>query len=99
MRKGVDKHKKIVYNVGTKERKVHTMKYTIRDLNERAEHTENGLDEVYVIDNHRIALTSIWSCRGGRNASLVSVIVDGEMIATRCKRELGIRKALEKISA
>lgn len=74
------------------------MKYTVRDLNERAEHTENGLDEVYAIDNHTIALVSIWSYRGGRNASLVSVIVDGDCIATRCKRELGIRKALEKIS-
>ena len=61
LRKGVDNVEKIVYNVGTKEREVHTMKYTIRDLNERAEHAESGLDEVYVIDNHRIALPSIRS--------------------------------------
>lgn len=77
------------------------MKYTVRDLNERAVYSAsaNGLDEVYVIDNHRISLTSVWSCRGGKNTSFVSVIVDGEMIATRCRREFGIRKALEKISS
>lgn len=75
------------------------MKYTFKDLIERARHTEDGLDDIYEIDNHTIALLSIWSCTGGRNANLVSVIVDGKCVATRCKRDYGIRKALEVINA
>jgi len=75
------------------------MKYTIRDLNERAEYEDLGHgNEVYVIDNHRIALVPIWSYGGGRNENLVSIIVNGKMIATRCKRNNGLRKALQEIS-
>lgn len=75
------------------------MKYTMRDLVERAEHFESGLNESYKIDNHTIALLSIWSYGGGRDGHLVSVYVDGKMIATRCRRDTGLRKALETLNA
>ena len=74
------------------------MKYTSRDLEERAEHITNGLGEAYVIDGHRIVLTPVWSYGGGRSTHLVTVVVDGNRIATRCTINLGIRKALAHIS-
>ena len=74
------------------------MKYTIRDLEERAEHIVTGLGEAYVIDGNRIVLKPIWSYGGGASSHLVSVIVNEKMIATRCTINLGIRKALAHIS-
>ena len=75
------------------------MKYTIRDLDERAEHIESGLNEAYKIDNHTITLNAVWSYGGGRDGHLVTVLVDGKMIATRCRRNIGLRKALETLNA
>ena len=75
------------------------MKYTMRDIVEKAEHSQSGLNESYKIDDHTIALLSVWSYGGGRDGHLVSIYVDGKMIATRCKRYTALKKALEVLNA
>jgi hypothetical protein len=71
------------------------MKYTVRDLVERATVNEVRSDsELYKIDGHTISLISVWSYGGGRDSHLMSVYVDGKMVATRCTRNNGLRKAL-----
>ena len=75
------------------------MKYTMRDLVERAtvnEVSENN--ELYKIDDHIISLRSVWSYGGGLDSRLMTVFVDGKMIATRCTRNNGLKKALAVIS-
>ena len=74
------------------------MTYTMKDLMEKARHEANGLYEWFEIDGHTISMMDIWSHSGGRSKSLVSVSVDGKTIATRCKKDTALRKALSVIS-
>lgn len=75
-------------------------KYTVRDLNERATFKQiDQYGEIYHIDGHIISLKSVWSYGGGLDSSLVSVMVDGQMLATRCRRGTGLRKALASLEA
>ena len=74
------------------------MIYTMEDLMKRANHEANGLYEWFEIDGHTISMMDIWSHSGGRNRNLVSVSVDGQTIATRCKKDTALRKALSVIS-
>lgn len=75
------------------------MTYTIRDLVERATVNEVGENhELYKIDGHTISLRSVWSYGGGLDCHLMTVFVDGKMIATRCTRHNGLKKALAVIS-
>lgn len=75
------------------------MKYTLKDLVERATTNEvNQYGELYKIDGHTIALKAVWSYGGGLDSRLMTVLVDGKMIATRCTRDNGLRKALAHLS-
>lgn len=58
---------------------------------------ENDYDR-YIFNNHNIVLVPVWSFSGGRSTRLFTVIVDGEMIATRCKRDTAMRKIIALIN-
>ena len=75
------------------------MIYTMKDLIKKAHHEASRLYEWFEIDGHTISLMDIWSHTGGRSKKLVSVSVDGNTIAPRCKRDTGLLKALNVLNA
>lgn len=70
------------------------MKYTYKDLIEKAIETEYN-DVIIDIDNHHIALRFDCGCL----RRYYTIYVDGQIICTRAKFENGIRIAVQTISA
>ena len=101
----LDKSIKMCYNIGamrerepTNRRKESNMKYTYKDLMEHI--TEEERDFTLIeIDGNRIAVTRDASFGGSSVGHYFSALLNGKMICTRCKRDTGIRKALEALNA
>ena len=74
------------------------MKYTYKDLMEHI--TEEERDFTLIeIDGNKIAVTRDASFGGSSVGHYFSALLNGKMICTRCKRDTGIRKALEALNA
>lgn len=74
------------------------MKYTYKDLIEHI--TEEERDFTLIeIDGNKIAVTRDRSFGGSSVGHYFSSILNGKIICTRCKREIGIRKALEALNS
>lgn len=74
------------------------MKYTYRDLMEHIEAEERDFTRIK-IDGNTIAVTRDRSWGGSSCGHYFSAWLNGKMICARCKRDIGIRKALEALNA
>ena len=74
------------------------MKYTYKDMIEHIAEEERDYTLIK-IDNNTIAVTRDHSYRGSSIGQYFSAILNGKTVCTRCKRDVGIRKALEALNA
>lgn len=74
------------------------MRYTYKDLIEHIEQEERDFT-IIKIDGNTIAVTRDCSFGGSSIGHYFSARLNGKMICSRCKRDAGIRKALEKLNA
>lgn len=74
------------------------MKYTYKDLIDHI--TEEERDFTLIeIDGNRIAVTRDRSFGGSSVGHYFSALLNGKLICARCKRDMGIRKALEVLNS
>ena len=73
------------------------MKYTYRDLMEHIEEEERDFT-IIKIDGNTIAVTRDRSFGGSSVGQYFMALLNGKTICTRCKRDIGIRKALEALN-
>lgn len=74
-----------------------TMKYTYRDMMEHIEEEERDFT-IIKIDGNTIAVTRDRSFGGSSVGQYFMALLNGKTICTRCKRDIGIRKALEALN-
>ena len=74
------------------------MKYTFKDMMEHIVEEERDYTLIK-IDNNTVAVTRDRSFGGSSIGQYFMVIVNGKTVSTRCKREIGIRKALQVLNA
>nr|DAP48208.1 MAG TPA: hypothetical protein [Caudoviricetes sp.] len=74
------------------------MKYTYKDLMEHIEEEQRDFT-IIKIDSNTIAVTRDRSFGGSSVGQYFSAWLNGKMICARCKRDIGIRKALEALNA
>ena len=74
------------------------MKYTYKDLVQHIEEEERDYTLIR-IDGNTIAVTRDRSYGGSSIGQYFSAILNGKTVCTRCKRDVGIRKALEALNA
>ena len=73
------------------------MKYTFKDMMEHI--TEEERDYTIIkIDDNTVSITRDHSLGGSSIGQYFAAIVNGKTICTRCKREIGIRKALQVLN-
>ena len=73
------------------------MKYTYKDMMEHIEEEERDFT-IIKIDGNTIAVTRDRSFGGSSVGQYFMVLLNGKSICTRCKRDIGIRKALEALN-
>ena len=71
--------------------------YTYKDLMEHIEEEERDYT-IIKIDGNTIAVTRDRSFGGSSVGQYFMVLLNGKTICTRCKRDIGIRKALEALN-
>ena len=71
--------------------------YTYKDLMEHIEEEERDFT-IIKIDGNTIAVTRDRSFGGSSVGQYFMVLLNGKSICTRCKRDIGIRKALEALN-
>lgn len=71
--------------------------YTYKDLMEHIEEEERDFT-IIKIDGNTIAVTRDRSFGGSSVGQYFMVLLNGKTICTRCKRDIGIRKALEALN-
>ena len=74
------------------------MKYIYKDMMEHIVEDERDFT-IIKIDNNTIAVTRDHSFGGSSIGHYFTAILNGKTVCTRCKRDTGIRKALEKLNA
>ena len=73
------------------------MKYTYKDLMEHIDEEEREFT-IIKIDGNTIAVTRDRSFGGSSVGQYFMDLLNGKTICTRCKRDIGIRKALEALN-
>lgn len=73
------------------------MKYTYKDMMEHIEEDERDFT-IIKIDGNTIAVTRDRSFGGSSVGKYFMVLLNGKTVCTRCKRDIGIRKALEVLN-
>lgn len=73
------------------------MKYTYKDMMEHIEEEERDFT-IIKIDGNTIAVTRDRSFGGSSVGQYFTSILNGKTICTRCKRDIGIRKAIEVLN-
>lgn len=71
--------------------------YTYKDLMEHIGEEERDFT-IIKIDGNTIAVTRDRSFGGSSVGQYFMVLLNGKTICTRCKRDIGIRKALEALN-
>ena len=71
--------------------------YTYKDLMEHIEEEERDFT-IIKIDGNTIAVTRDRSFGGSSVGQYFMVLLNGKTVCTRCKRDIGIRKALEALN-
>lgn len=71
--------------------------YTYKDLMEHIDEEERDFT-IIKIDGNTIAVTRDRSFGGSSVGQYFMVLLNGKTICTRCKRDIGIRKALEALN-
>lgn len=73
------------------------MKYTYKDMMDHIKDEERDFTLIE-IDGNKIAVTRDRSFGGSSVGQYFTAILNGKTICTRCKRDIGVRKALEALN-